>query len=144
MAVAQIPERGGKPLLMSEGRCGISSDDPSVEIQNLSLPQLGSVKKQLDDELEHLTISFSKLRTAQNKFRDCIKSIQSGVRPEIAGQRDYQTLSISEMNLNRLYNLSATYDLALRSRNSNESRQGHCGCWHRVLCREGNEKRNNV
>ncbi|KAI4142233.1 MAG: hypothetical protein LQ340_007404 [Diploschistes diacapsis] len=65
MAVAQIPERG-------------------VEIQNLSLPQLGSVKKQLDDELEHLTISFSKLRTAQNKFRDCIKSIQSGVRPEIA------------------------------------------------------------
>ena len=37
------------------------------------------VKKQLDDELEHLNNSFNQLRAAQAKFSECLRSIESGV-----------------------------------------------------------------
>ncbi|MCJ1297215.1 subunit of tubulin prefoldin [Hypocenomyce scalaris] len=50
-----------------------------VDLATLSVQQLSSVKKQLDDELEHLTTSFSKLRAAQTKFRECVKSIKEGI-----------------------------------------------------------------
>ena len=59
----------------------------AVDLANLSVQQLSSVKKQLDDELEHLTTSFAKLRAAQNKFRECIKSIQDGVSTRTNGSR---------------------------------------------------------
>ena len=45
------------------------------------MQQLSQLKKQLDEELEHLTTSFQKLRAAQQKFLDCIKTIQTGVDP---------------------------------------------------------------
>jgi prefoldin alpha subunit len=49
------------------------------------MQQLSQVKKQLDDELEHLTNSFTQLRAAQAKFRECLKSIATGVSPKIQG-----------------------------------------------------------
>lgn len=52
----------------------------------MSTQQLSQVKKQLDDELEHLTNSFSQLRAAQAKFRECLKSIAAGVTPKAEGQ----------------------------------------------------------
>ncbi|KAI9819959.1 MAG: subunit of tubulin prefoldin [Pycnora praestabilis] len=58
----------------------------TVDLASLSAQQLSSVKKQLDDELEHLTNSFAKLRAAQAKFRDCLKSIQTGVIPKNEGK----------------------------------------------------------
>lgn len=42
------------------------------------------MKSQLDRELEHLTTSFQSLRTAQSKFRDCLKSISQGVNATTA------------------------------------------------------------
>lgn len=60
-----------------------SSGTESIRLENLSLQQLSQVKKQLDDELEHLTTSFSQLRVAQQKFRECIRSIEAGVTPSI-------------------------------------------------------------
>jgi len=57
-----------------------------VDLTTLSVQQLSSVKKQLDDELEHLTNSFSKLRVAQAKFRECLKSIQDGVSSRVSGK----------------------------------------------------------
>jgi chaperonin cofactor prefoldin len=51
----------------------------------LSTQQLSQVKKQLDDELEHLTSSFTQLRAAQAKFRECLKSIASGISPKVEG-----------------------------------------------------------
>ncbi|TQS36175.1 hypothetical protein Golomagni_03379 [Golovinomyces magnicellulatus] len=54
-----------------------------IDLENLSVPQLSQIKKQLDDELEHLTTSFSQLRAAQTKFRDCSRSIENGVTPLI-------------------------------------------------------------
>ena len=43
------------------------------------------MKKQLDDEVQHLTSSYTSLRQAQQKFRDCIVSIKTGVADSVAG-----------------------------------------------------------
>ncbi|KAF4307162.1 prefoldin subunit [Botryosphaeria dothidea] len=51
----------------------------TVDLMSLSVPQLSQLKKQLDSELEHLTSSFQSLRSAQNRFRDCLKSINTGL-----------------------------------------------------------------
>lgn len=58
------------------------ADPPAVDLASLSTQQLSQVKKQLDDELEHLTNSFTQLRAAQAKFRECLKSIAGGVTPK--------------------------------------------------------------
>jgi prefoldin alpha subunit len=58
---------------------------PSVDLASLSAQQLSQVKKQLDDELEHLTNSFSQLRAAQAKFRECLRSISMGVGAKVEG-----------------------------------------------------------
>ncbi|SMQ46399.1 unnamed protein product [Zymoseptoria tritici ST99CH_1A5] len=50
-----------------------------IDLATLSTQQLSQVKKQLDDEVQHLTNSYQNLRTAQQKFRDCIASIKTGV-----------------------------------------------------------------
>lgn len=43
------------------------------------MPQLRALQSRLTSELEHLTTSHAKLRAAQSKFRDCIRSINDGV-----------------------------------------------------------------
>lgn len=50
-----------------------------VDLGQLTAQQLMQVKKQLDDELEHLNSSFNQLRNAQARFDECSKSIQSGI-----------------------------------------------------------------
>ncbi|KAI4272900.1 MAG: hypothetical protein L6R38_006490 [Xanthoria sp. 2 TBL-2021] len=50
-----------------------------INLSTLPIPQLTSIKNQLTQELQHLTNSFTQLRTAQAKFRDCIKSIRDGI-----------------------------------------------------------------
>ncbi|KAL8693383.1 MAG: hypothetical protein Q9218_001775 [Villophora microphyllina] len=56
-----------------------------INLASLPIAQLTSIKNQLTQELQHLTNSFSQLRAAQAKFRDCIKSIQEGI--EKGGER---------------------------------------------------------
>ncbi|KAI4214604.1 MAG: hypothetical protein LQ351_003021 [Letrouitia transgressa] len=53
------------------------SQPQPVNLTSLPLPSLTALKNQLNQELTHLTTSFTQLRTAQSKFRDCIASIQS-------------------------------------------------------------------
>ncbi|KAF8925614.1 Prefoldin [Dissophora ornata] len=48
-----------------------------IELQDLDLSQLVEVKKQLEDELSHLTSSFGQLKQAQHRFVDCIDSCKS-------------------------------------------------------------------
>lgn len=55
----------------------------AVDLASLSTQQLSQVKKQLDDELEHLSSSFSQLRNAQAKFRECLKAMAAGVSPKL-------------------------------------------------------------
>jgi prefoldin alpha subunit len=56
----------------------------SVDILTLSAAQLSSLQSRLSQELEHLTTSYTRLRSAQARFRDCINSVQTGVsgKPE--------------------------------------------------------------
>lgn len=56
-----------------------------VDLTTLSSQQLSQVKKQLDEEVQHLTNSYQNLRTAQQKFRDCIVSIKNGVANSVKG-----------------------------------------------------------
>ena len=51
----------------------------SVDILTLSAPQLSSLQSRLSQEVEHLTTSYTRLRSAQARFRDCIASIRTGV-----------------------------------------------------------------
>lgn len=77
------------------GRCSLTAKQGNVlshlpvDLASLSTQQLSQVKKQLDDELEHLTNSFSQLRSAQNKFRECLKSINGGLSPKVEGTLEH-------------------------------------------------------
>ncbi|KAF2661353.1 Prefoldin-domain-containing protein [Lophiostoma macrostomum CBS 122681] len=50
-----------------------------IDLTQLPIPQLNELKSQLDRELTHLSTSFTSLRTAQSKFRDCLLSLQTGL-----------------------------------------------------------------
>ncbi|KAJ5140145.1 hypothetical protein N7448_003553 [Penicillium atrosanguineum] len=51
----------------------------TVNLATLSVPQLRALQTRLTSELEHLTNSHAKLRAAQSRFRDCVRSINDGV-----------------------------------------------------------------
>ncbi|KAK6064442.1 byr1-binding protein bob1 [Seiridium cupressi] len=55
----------------------------TVNLDTLSATQLSQVKKQLDEELEHLTTSFTQLAAAQSKFRECLRCVQGGKSPAL-------------------------------------------------------------
>ncbi|KAJ8119520.1 hypothetical protein ONZ43_g3543 [Nemania bipapillata] len=57
----------------------------AVNLDTLSVQQLTQVKNQLDQELEHLTSSFTQLQAAQAKFRDCLRCVQGGKSPALKG-----------------------------------------------------------
>lgn len=59
----------------------------TVNLDSLSVPQLGQVKKQLDEELEHLTSSYTQLHAAQSKFRDCLRCVQGGKSPALQANK---------------------------------------------------------
>ncbi|CDM30432.1 hypothetical protein DTO013E5_2608 [Penicillium roqueforti] len=50
-----------------------------INLATLSIPQLRALQTRLTSELEHLTTSHTKLRAAQAKFRDCVRTINDGV-----------------------------------------------------------------
>ncbi|CAK1356338.1 unnamed protein product [Cercospora beticola] len=82
-----------------------------IDLAQLSAQQLSQVKKQLDDEVQHLTNSYQNLRTAQQKFRDCIVSIKNGVASSAEGMPPRSTLS-SRSSLPAIRSLAADLDHA--------------------------------
>ncbi|KAK1769906.1 c-myc binding protein [Phialemonium atrogriseum] len=48
-----------------------------VSLDSLNPQQLTQVKKQLDDEVEHLTNSFAQLHAAQGKFKECLRCVNT-------------------------------------------------------------------
>ncbi|KAF2428631.1 Prefoldin alpha subunit [Tothia fuscella] len=57
-----------------------------IKLNDLPVAQLTQLKKQFDDELQNLTSSFQSLRQAQAKFKDCLLSLQKGVKKENEGK----------------------------------------------------------
>ncbi|KAH9840598.1 Prefoldin-domain-containing protein [Rhodofomes roseus] len=52
-----------------------------INVTDLDLPQLADVRRQLEEELTHLTNSFTQLRQAQAKFKACMDNVKQ-VTPE--------------------------------------------------------------
>ncbi|CAE6444564.1 putative prefoldin subunit 5 [Rhizoctonia solani] len=63
----------------------MSQPQQQINVADLELPQLAEVKKQLDDELTHLTNSFAQLKAAQSKFRGCLDNVGE-IKPENASK----------------------------------------------------------
>ncbi|KAL0939428.1 byr1-binding protein bob1 [Colletotrichum truncatum] len=49
----------------------------TINLETLDAQQLSQVKKQLEEELEHLTSSFAQLHSAQTKFRECLRCVKA-------------------------------------------------------------------
>jgi hypothetical protein len=49
-----------------------------VSLDTLDAQQLTAVKKQLDEEVEHLTSSYAQLGAAQSKFKECVRVVKAG------------------------------------------------------------------
>ncbi|KAF8736951.1 hypothetical protein AX14_013684 [Amanita brunnescens Koide BX004] len=57
-------------------------DQPqTISVTDLDIAQLTDVKKQLEEELNHLTNSFAQLKQAQAKFKTCTKNVEE-IKPE--------------------------------------------------------------
>ncbi|KIM44050.1 hypothetical protein M413DRAFT_443110 [Hebeloma cylindrosporum] len=51
------------------------SQQQTVNVADLDIAQLSEVRKQLEDELNHLTNSFAQLKQAQAKFKACLENV---------------------------------------------------------------------
>ncbi|KAH8893737.1 putative prefoldin subunit 5 [Thozetella sp. PMI_491] len=60
----------------------------TVSLDSLSSQQLSAIKKQLDEEVEHLTGSFSQLHAAQAKFKECARVVKSRTGASDGGKPD--------------------------------------------------------
>ncbi|RDA86007.1 hypothetical protein CP532_4859 [Ophiocordyceps camponoti-leonardi (nom. inval.)] len=55
----------------------MAAERETLDLSTLEPAQLAQVKKQLDEELEHLTSSYAQLHGAQNKFKECLLCVRS-------------------------------------------------------------------
>ncbi|EDR02187.1 uncharacterized protein LACBIDRAFT_332595 [Laccaria bicolor S238N-H82] len=61
------------------------SQPQTINVADLDVAQLADVRKQLEDELNHLTSSFAQLKQAQAKFKSCIENVNE-VKPQNKGK----------------------------------------------------------
>ncbi|KAK3363019.1 putative prefoldin subunit 5 [Lasiosphaeria hispida] len=54
-----------------------NSQQETVSLDSLSAQQLTAVKKQLDEEVEHLSGSYQQLAVAQAKFKECLHVVST-------------------------------------------------------------------
>jgi len=112
----------------------------TIDLKTLPAQQLSALQQRLSQELEHLSTSYQRLRAAQSRFRDCIRSIQDGIQGKSGGiwPRDIVSLWLSPKfllsltpprNEYRDTSLNPTDDLTIRSGNTREALR----CWFRIL-----------
>ncbi|KAJ7161995.1 Prefoldin subunit-domain-containing protein [Mycena crocata] len=63
----------------------MSQQAQQVSVTDLDVSQLADVRRQLEEELNHLTNSFAQLKQAQAKFRACIENVGE-IRPANKGK----------------------------------------------------------
>ncbi|KAL7278011.1 hypothetical protein ACG7TL_007970 [Trametes sanguinea] len=52
-----------------------NTDWTQINVTDLDVPQLADVRRQLEEELTHLSNSYAQLRQAQAKFRACMENV---------------------------------------------------------------------
>ncbi|PSR84210.1 hypothetical protein PHLCEN_2v5498 [Hermanssonia centrifuga] len=62
-----------------------SQQPQQINVTDLDLPQLVDVKKQLEEELSHLSNSFTQLKQAQAKFKACVENVTE-IKPSNQGK----------------------------------------------------------
>ncbi|KAG1820031.1 Prefoldin subunit-domain-containing protein [Suillus variegatus] len=60
------------------------SQPQQINVADLDLQQLSDVRRQLEEELNHLTNSFAQLKQAQAKFKSCIENVRE-IKPQNKG-----------------------------------------------------------
>ncbi|KAK2465001.1 hypothetical protein APHAL10511_003077 [Amanita phalloides] len=70
------------------------SQPQTISVTDLDIAQLADVRKQLEEELTHLTNSFAQLKQAQAKFKTCIKNVEE-IKPQNKGKTILVPLSNS-------------------------------------------------
>lgn len=80
------------------------SSPNTLDLTTLPAQQLSALQQRLSQELEHLSTSYQRLRAAQSRFRDCIRSIQDGIQGKSGGMlslfsRLFQYLSPKEQKV---------------------------------------------
>ncbi|RDA90532.1 hypothetical protein CP533_4140 [Ophiocordyceps camponoti-saundersi (nom. inval.)] len=68
----------------------MAAERETLDLNTLEPAQLAQVKKQLDEELEHLTSSYTQLNGAQNRFKECLICVRS--RSSSNGRLQFLTL----------------------------------------------------
>ncbi|KAJ7019886.1 Prefoldin subunit-domain-containing protein [Mycena alexandri] len=63
----------------------MSQQPQQVSVDDLNVSQLADVRRQLEEELNHLTNSFAQLKQAQSKFRACIENVAE-IKPANKGK----------------------------------------------------------
>ncbi|KAL6868942.1 subunit of tubulin prefoldin [Amphichorda felina] len=106
----------------------MSGQGETVNLDTLAPEQLAQVKKQLDEELEHLTQSFSQLHGAQNKFKDCLRTVQSRKNASPGPRRALHRPELGPRPPD---------EFALRARQIGEYGPGARRCGHGLSGREG-------
>ncbi|KIJ67314.1 hypothetical protein HYDPIDRAFT_127204 [Hydnomerulius pinastri MD-312] len=61
-----------------------SAQSQQINVADLDIQQLADVRRQLEEELNHLTNSFAQLKQAQSKFKSCIENVAE-VKPKNTG-----------------------------------------------------------
>ncbi|KAI9570107.1 Prefoldin subunit-domain-containing protein [Boletus coccyginus] len=61
-----------------------SPQPQQINVADLDIQQLADVRRQLEEELNHLTSSFAQLKQAQSKFKSCLENVGE-VKPKNAG-----------------------------------------------------------
>ncbi|KAJ6602773.1 Prefoldin alpha-like protein [Mycena vulgaris] len=61
------------------------SQPQQVSVTDLDVSQLADVRRQLEEELNHLTNSFAQLKQAQAKFKACIENVAE-IKPANKGK----------------------------------------------------------
>ncbi|KAJ7741222.1 Prefoldin [Mycena maculata] len=61
------------------------SQSQQVSVTDLDVSQLADVRRQLEEELNHLTNSFAQLKQAQAKFKACIQNVAE-IKPSNKGK----------------------------------------------------------
>ncbi|KAK3176428.1 hypothetical protein OEA41_007751 [Lepraria neglecta] len=78
------------------------SQPQTIDLNSLPTAQLNNIKNQLTQELQHLTTSFSQLKQAQAKFRDCGNSVGDGLQKS-EGKKELEGLEGEDGDLIRAF-----------------------------------------
>ncbi|KAL0947988.1 hypothetical protein HGRIS_010615 [Hohenbuehelia grisea] len=62
----------------------MSQPQQQINVADLDLNQLSDVRRQLEEELSHLSDSFTQLKQAQSKFKACMDNV-SEIKPQNKG-----------------------------------------------------------